>query len=391
MIDLALLLIGDWLTRNAGNVVSLDTFGDPHLAAVLLKKYLRHLPDPIFPESLYPTIYRCPPPSDELDDMASVVYIRETLLPLLPPCIYILLSQVLRMFSFNFVRFTLIQLPADLMHEISIRAESNLMDARNLSLVLCPNLVKGPHPVMDVMMCAIPGGPTILQSNAPTSPIPAPTDGQTTLGMVILACIQRYYEIFDEVLDRSEPLPQSPFTEELNEERKPPAPRPLSSNEDDESIDDAMLVMPIGPPGQGNGNGNGSSRTGQLQQQPPSAWGSYINGGPVPYRPRHRKRLPESGAPSVHSVSGAGNGNGSVGGGGLYGNPKARSMVSVERGVGTNGKKGSISIGRGTTRKSSGAGVEAIGITAEGFFSPPGSVSSVPQRIAGADGRSAGT
>jgi len=96
---LALPLAGDWLTGNTGNVVSLDTFGDPHLAAVLLKKYLRHLPDPIFPESLYPAIHRCPPPSNEPDDMASVMYIRETLLPLLPPCIYILLSHVLRTFS----------------------------------------------------------------------------------------------------------------------------------------------------------------------------------------------------------------------------------------------------------------------------------------------------
>ena len=95
---LALPLTGDWLTTYAGNVVSLDTFGDPHLAAVLLKKYLRHLPDPIFPESLYPTIHQCPPLSDGPGDMASIMYIRETLLPLLPPCIYILLSQVLRTF-----------------------------------------------------------------------------------------------------------------------------------------------------------------------------------------------------------------------------------------------------------------------------------------------------
>jgi len=283
------------------------------------------------------------------------------------------------------VRFILIPFPADLMHEISQRAEANLMDARNLSLVLCPNLVKSRQPVVDVMMCAIRGGPTILQSNAPTSPIPAPTDGQTTLGVVMLTCIQRYYEIFDEVLDRSEALPQSLFTEELNEEWKPAAPRPISCNEDDESIDDAMLVMPIGPPGQSNSNG----RTGQFQQQPPSTWGSHMKGGLVPYRPRHRNRLSGSAVPSVHSMSGAGNGS-IGGGGGMYGTPsmgKPRSMVTIEPGSGTNGKRGSISIGRGTTRKSSGAGVAAIGITAEGFFTPPSSVSSVPQRRAAVDER----
>lgn len=79
-----------------GNVVSLETFGDPHLAAVLLKKYLRDLPTPIFPEPLYMVIRRCPIPTSDPTDMASVIYIREVLLPELPPCAYILLSHVLR-------------------------------------------------------------------------------------------------------------------------------------------------------------------------------------------------------------------------------------------------------------------------------------------------------
>jgi len=82
-----------------GNVVSLETFSDPHLAAVLLKKYLRDLPEPVFPESMYDTIRRCPMPptlNDLEGEMASVQYIRETLLPELVPCAYILLSQILR-------------------------------------------------------------------------------------------------------------------------------------------------------------------------------------------------------------------------------------------------------------------------------------------------------
>jgi hypothetical protein len=45
-----------------GNVLSLETFNDPHLAAVLLKKYLRDLPTAIFPEEMYGTIRRCPMP-----------------------------------------------------------------------------------------------------------------------------------------------------------------------------------------------------------------------------------------------------------------------------------------------------------------------------------------
>lgn len=82
-----------------GHVVSLETFGDPHLAAVLLKKYLHDLPEPVFPERLYPVIRRCPPPTSDPDDMSSIMYIRETLLPELPPCVYILLSNVLRKFN----------------------------------------------------------------------------------------------------------------------------------------------------------------------------------------------------------------------------------------------------------------------------------------------------
>ena len=79
-----------------GHVVSLQTFGDPHLAAVLLKKFLRDLPTPLFPEHLYPLISRCPYPSDDPSDISSITYIRETLMPELPHCSYILLANILR-------------------------------------------------------------------------------------------------------------------------------------------------------------------------------------------------------------------------------------------------------------------------------------------------------
>lgn len=79
-----------------GHVVSLETFGDPHLAAVLLKKFLRDLPMPLFPEHLYPLISRCPQPSDDPDDLSFIIYIRGTLMPELPHCSYILLASILR-------------------------------------------------------------------------------------------------------------------------------------------------------------------------------------------------------------------------------------------------------------------------------------------------------
>ncbi len=40
--------------------MTLTSYDDPHLAAVLLKKFLRDLPEPIFPESTYGTIRKCP-------------------------------------------------------------------------------------------------------------------------------------------------------------------------------------------------------------------------------------------------------------------------------------------------------------------------------------------
>lgn len=82
-----------------GNVVSLENFADPHLAAVLLKKYLRDLPEPIFPESIYGIVKRCPLPAafvSEEDDLASLLFVRDVLLTELVPCAYILLSHVMR-------------------------------------------------------------------------------------------------------------------------------------------------------------------------------------------------------------------------------------------------------------------------------------------------------
>ena len=80
-----------------GHVVSLETFGDPHLAAVLLKKYLRDLPDPLFHEDIYGIIRKCPMPTNDPSDMSSISYIRDTLLPELPHCSYILLNHIFRM------------------------------------------------------------------------------------------------------------------------------------------------------------------------------------------------------------------------------------------------------------------------------------------------------
>ncbi|KAG7096274.1 hypothetical protein E1B28_003722 [Marasmius oreades] len=560
-----------------GNVVSLENFADPHLAAVLLKKYLRDLPEPIFPEALYPTIRRCPPPTDPTD-MAAVMYVRDVLLPELPPCAYILLSCVLQ-----------------LLHEISLHSSSNRMDAYNLAVVISPNLVKSNNPARDVMMCMPQGAPALFDGHSPPSPpmdspgshspqtptprsrsqtptsaasladprtpvvsvtsstpdtSPRPPDvntNTTTLGTIIKLCIQRYYEVFDEVRDPTEATAVTalpPHTEEaefvgdagkgtigrgfgfgmdielsgsegegesddggvevkdgnnllgfrfgdggsgtgtgtgtvkgrnwnwnLNTRTGGAAGagagatttgtvsrafRKLSSGgllpgvgvdynfdtdevlfaklqhhrrqssgrhsmrstgtTDDEEIDDAMLIMPLGPPSPRQSptsafpspvphspNHISSPTSPSSPARPPSSWENHkynyttvgsnyatyksksrVQRAANPYAPSTSQShsYPTSTPSSIHSGSG---------GGGFSYAGKARSVISIEKGGGsafggTIGK-GSISVGRGTmkggttTRKSVGAGVEAVGITAEGFFTPPPPVPPSPSGV----------
>ena len=143
---------------------------------------------------------------------------------------------------------------------------------------------------------------------------------------------------------------------------------------DDESIDDQMLVMPVGLTPQGPSNTRTSGPA------PPSAWSSQTT-PPISYKHRQRTALSKRSNQSLRTTSGAG----STGvGGNLQGTVgKAKSTISIEKrtiGGGPGGRKGSISIGRGTTSKGTGSGVEAIGITANGFFMPPESSPPVPPR-----------
>ena len=257
----------------------------------------------------------------------------------------------------------------ELAHEVSARSTYNRMDAHNLALVLAPNLVKGSNFRRDFEMCAIPNN----------------TDGQVTepqsntLGLVIKICVSRYYEIFDEVVDRTEAIPLQLSTSSFTVvDSNGSASTSFSSDAsgtrvdgDDESIDDQMLVMPLGPTLQGlSGNRTDSPA-------PPSTWSSPTT-TPIPYKPRQRTTLSKSSNQSLHTTTGngvGGNLQGTVG--------RAKSTISVEKatiGGRPVGRKGSISIGRGTTRKGTGSGVEAFGITANGFFTPPENSPPVPPR-----------
>ncbi|THH07715.1 hypothetical protein EW145_g3198 [Phellinidium pouzarii] len=253
---------------NRGQTVSLHSFGDPHLAAVLLKKFLRDLPNPIFSESTYDVIRRCPSPRNEQNEFAAIMYIRETLLPELAPCTLILLSNVLL-----------------LLHEVSLRSDTNRMDAHNLAIVLTPNLVASGNPLKDVAICAVAGSPEPLSPGTRTAPPPTGAaersriDGKTTLGTIIRLCIHRYFEVFDEIADRAEALDADPFnlgevdevpSSSSSSPSLPNAKRQSSIHDDEDSIDDAMLIMPMGP----NSPSPTARRFPGAQVQPPSSWAS---------------------------------------------------------------------------------------------------------------------
>ncbi|PPQ68825.1 hypothetical protein CVT25_008873 [Psilocybe cyanescens] len=375
-----------------GNVVSLEAFADPHLAAVLLKKYLRDLPEPIFPESIYGVIRRCPVPSgaSEYDaaEMAAVRYVREVLLPELVPCAYILLSQVMH-----------------ILHDVSLRSDYNKMGATNLAIVISPNLVKSSNPMRDVMMCSVPmpgrtggSGSTstsaiaanaqLLHGNGNGDSSPDLAEGKCTLGIIIDLCIRRYYEIFDEIVDRSEAV--APWRA-LRSQAVDGASEPMYVLGDEDEDDYSYEENPVAPALE-----QGTSSAGQ------AAWAHQSTTYTPPQHGTSRKQRSKASNGGSRVVAAQslfnsnGNSDGSVsspagwsGGAraspGHAGNGKARSMVSVDGlGEGPLGsgtlRKGSISIGRGTTRKGSGAAVEAHGVVAEGFFTPPAGAPPVPPR-----------
>jgi Rho GTPase-activating protein 1 len=268
------------------------------------------------------------------------------------------------------------------------------MDDYNLAIVLTPNLTKGSNPIRDVAMCAVAGAPALGSRNSPTT---TAAEGKTTLGSIIALCIRRYYEIFDEIPDRGDAAGSTLVSQShshssfLSSQQLSPAPSEASyviQDEDEEEYDDEDYGTHA--EAGAAAHGHRSRRSVQLSQQqqqqqnlqfggasPPSAWsaaGAGSNGK------RHRTTpsggTSSSGVKSMHTV--LGESSTTTGGVGTHG--RAKSVISIDKGSGQGHRKGTISIGRGTTRKSAGSGVEAIGITAEGFFADPKEAPPVPPR-----------
>lgn len=300
----------------------------------------------------------------------------------------------------------------DLMHDISLRSHVNKMDARNLTIVLCPNLVRSANPMHDVQMCAIQSVSSVPSSSEvtgldSTSAIVSQRKShedrdKTTLGMVIELCIERYYEIFD---DAADPVASPSHVWTLSSQTPgvssnslgpiaTPGPGPRSilpthltvaegEGEGDEDIDDTMLVMPI-EPGSSLGKHNSNTQVSwaegvqgsRLSRIPPATTSEQES--PLSTRVGNIQILnsrssdsdlsspihPSTHTPSVNDTT-------------PYPTfSKARSFFSNQGGSrtigGTNSARSSISVGKGTAKKSIGSRVEAMGITAEGFFALPG-------------------
>ncbi|KAG8703043.1 hypothetical protein FRC11_011025 [Ceratobasidium sp. 423] len=440
-----------------GNQVTLAQYHDPHIAAVLIKKFLRDLPEPIFSGSLYPVIAKCPPSTGwGVDGLSSppskttpsgsprpglsngtangingrghkrvgseaematvggwgegdacVEYIREVLLPAMGwGCRVVLLGYIFH-----------------LLHDVSIRSSVNKMDAHNLALCIAPNLVRSNDPIRDVKMCAVPGAATMT---ALSSPVPPRKPGSTTLGDIVRVCIERYFEIFEDVPDRGDALPvptelkfddetstlagmsgsslmdsavlvgdspTGPSSADTSVTTLESMPRSSVDIEDDE-LNEAMLVMSVTPEPQAPrsprsirpGANPMAKSTGALA---PSAWTRSPKFGSAPVSPklpsastsalglspgkppvplaspnnRHR-RTPSANSTAFSVAHTTGQNSTSGPGSTIRG---ARSVISIEKQVGS--RKGSIALGRSGGAGAS--GVAAMGVTATGFFERP--------------------
>ncbi|OBZ68839.1 hypothetical protein A0H81_11268 [Grifola frondosa] len=124
------------------------------------------------------------------------------------------------------------------------------MDAHNLTVVICPNLVSSPNPLRDVMMCSIPNSPTFFSAmSTPSFPAsqsnPRASRGQNharhgdqALHSAVLRGLRRSARPHGGLPHTSRAFVDTPASPTCNRD---------SMLEDDEEIDDAMLVMPIGP------------------------------------------------------------------------------------------------------------------------------------------------
>ncbi|OUM58310.1 hypothetical protein PIROE2DRAFT_48057, partial [Piromyces sp. E2] len=121
---------------NSGNPnITIQTLNSPHLAAVILKTFVRELPKPIFPSEFYPEFRKL---NYEMETSELAVKINENILDKISTNNRLLFAEICR-----------------LLKEVNAHSEVNLMSASNLAIVWAPNLVKSGKPLEDFEMATV--------------------------------------------------------------------------------------------------------------------------------------------------------------------------------------------------------------------------------------------
>ncbi|KAA0183572.1 Rho GTPase-activating protein 8, partial [Fasciolopsis buskii] len=107
-----------------GESVDLRDFDDPHLAAALLKSFLRELTEPLLTFELYDEVLN----TYNLQGRSKVSAVKELVLTKLPDDNYEILSHLMRFLT-----------------EVTQYANENKMNATNLSVVFGPSLIWSRH------------------------------------------------------------------------------------------------------------------------------------------------------------------------------------------------------------------------------------------------------
>ncbi|KAF9431687.1 hypothetical protein BGZ76_011837 [Entomortierella beljakovae] len=152
---------------DCGSPINLSEY-DIHISAVLFKLFLRELPDPIFPVSVFEKLQEQKQSENTESNITVGEFIKSTIIPRLSHNNLVLSMEV----------FKLLKMVAD-------RHESNKMTVSNIAIVMSPNLVRHSDVMQEIAMSSV--------GNKTKDSI---LDRSLTLGTVIKIMIESYDDIF---------------------------------------------------------------------------------------------------------------------------------------------------------------------------------------------------
>ncbi|KAF9164663.1 hypothetical protein DFQ27_009268 [Actinomortierella ambigua] len=150
-----------------GNPVDLSEY-DIHISAVLLKLFLKELPEPIFPRELYARLGATK--TEGSPPKTLVMYVREDVLGALSHNQLVVVMEV-----FNLLR------------NVADHQESNKMTAQNLALVMSPNMVRHEDVLQEIALSTV-------SARVPTRD--TLVSGPMTVGTIVRVLIEFYDSVF---------------------------------------------------------------------------------------------------------------------------------------------------------------------------------------------------